>query len=115
MAVVLRHPELLRPIQIRRSSVDLNELPTALAERNIPTLNVNSFSSDPSLFYDQDNVVESSAGAAKEEEFYASYGMFMGRPLRYGKLMFNLNYFVDKLLCFLVFELHPSFFRVLNN
>lgn len=90
MAVVLRHPELLRPIQIRRSS-DLNELPTALAERNMPNLNGNTFSSDTSLFYDQDNVVEPSAGAAKDEEYYASYGMFMGRPLRYGKLMLNLN------------------------
>lgn len=88
LGVFLRHPELLKPIQITRTSlVERNELPTALAERNIPTFNMNSIPADGNGFsnYDQDEMIETTVDGSKSSEYYASYGMFMGRPLKYGK------------------------------
>lgn len=92
LGVFLQHPELLKPIQITRTSlVEHNELPTALAERNIPILNVDSISTESSVFsnYDQD-IIEPGVGGPKNGEYYATYGMFIGRPLRYGKLVIKL-------------------------
>lgn len=95
LGVFLRHPELLKPIQITRTSVDNNGLPTALAERNVPILNLDSVSTDGSVFsnYDQDDMIEPEISGSKNGEYYATYGMFIGRPLRYGKLIFKLNQF----------------------
>lgn len=88
LGVVLRHPELLKPIQITRTSiVEHDELPTALAERNMPNLNVNSVSSDSSAFInDQGDMIEPTADDGKSGEYFASYGIFIGHPLRYGIL-----------------------------
>lgn len=89
LGVFLRHPEFLKPIQITRTSLgDRNELPTALAERNIPTFNMNSIPADGNGFsnYDQDEMIETTVSGSKNGEYYASYGMFMGRPLKYGKI-----------------------------
>jgi hypothetical protein len=91
LGVFLRHPELLKPIHITRTSIiEHNDLPTALAERNMPTVNLNSVSTDGSAFsnYDQDDMIEPTAGGTKNEEYYTSYGMFTGRPWRYGKHRF---------------------------
>jgi len=91
LGVVLRHPELLKPVQITRTSIEHNELPTALAERNIPTFNVNYVSTDGSAAlpnYDQDDMIEPTIGGTKGEK-YSSFGMFMGRPLQLGKLQLN--------------------------
>lgn len=89
LIVFLRHPELLKPVQIIRNSVEQNELPTALAERNIPTFNVNYVSTDGSAslsnIYDQDDMVEPTIGGTRGER-YATFGMFMGRSLQLGKL-----------------------------
>lgn len=88
--VVLQHPELLKPIQIRASVVENSELPTALAERNMPNLNVNSISTDGSAFTnDQGDMIEPAAGDGKNGEYFASYGIFTGRTLRYGKQIFS--------------------------
>lgn len=90
LGVFLRHPELLKPIQITRTSIiERNELPTALAERNMPTVNLNSFSTDGPVFsnYDQDDINVPTADGAKNDEYYTTYGMFLGRPLRYGKIL----------------------------
>jgi len=76
LAVFLRHPELIKPVQITRTSIEQNDLPTALAERNIPTFNVNYVSTDGSSAlsnYDQDDIIE------------PTFGMFMGRPLQMRK------------------------------
>lgn len=87
MGVVLRHPELLK---ITRTSIDRNELPTALAERNMPSLNDNSATMDSSTFsnYEQDDAIEPTTGEERNGHYYtsATYGMYIGRPLRYGKL-----------------------------
>lgn len=91
LGVFLHHPDLLKPIQITRTSmIERNELPTALAERNMPTINLNSISTDSSAFsnYDQDDLIEPTVGGMKNEEYYTTYGMFMGRPLRYSKHTF---------------------------
>ncbi|KAL4142565.1 hypothetical protein QTP88_005002 [Uroleucon formosanum] len=90
LGVFLRHPEFLRPVQITRTSIDHNELPTALADRNIPTFNVNYVSTDGSSAlsnYDQDDIIEPTIGGTKGEK-YSSFGMFMGRPLQ----MDDINY-----------------------
>lgn len=87
LGVFLRHPDLLKPVQITRTSVEHNELPTALAERTIPTLNINYVSTDSSSAlstYDQDEMIEPTIGGTKGEK-YSSFGMFMGRQLQMGK------------------------------
>lgn len=93
LQVFKQHPDLLKPIHLSRSHVvEHNELPTALAERNIPTLSINDLSTDSSdSNYNQDDLNEFTTPGAKENgEYYTSYGMFVGRPLQYGKLILNL-------------------------
>jgi len=88
LIVFLRHPEILKPVKITRTSIDHNELPTALAERNIPTFNVNYVSTDASSGvsnYDQDDIIEPTVGGTKGEKYSSSFGMFMGRPLQTSK------------------------------
>lgn len=89
LVVFLRHPELIKPIQITRTSMmEQNELPTALAERNIPNINVNSVSSDDSEYInDQSEMIDPTTVNSKNGEYFSSYGMFVGRPLRYGKFI----------------------------
>lgn len=85
----MQHPNLLKPFQITKTSlVENNELPTALAERNIPILNVDSVSTEGSVFsnYDQ-SMIEPGTGCAKNGKYFSTYGMFIGRPLRYGELI----------------------------
>jgi len=87
IGVFLRHPELLKPIQITRTSIEHNELPTALAERNVSTFNVNYVSTDGSSAlsnYDQDDMIEPTIGSTKGEKYY-TFGMFMGRPFQMSK------------------------------
>lgn len=86
LGVFLRHPELLKPVRITtRSSTDVNELPTALAERNIPTYNnyVSTDGSSALLNYDQDDMIEPTTGSTIVENY--SFGMFMGRSFNTGK------------------------------
>lgn len=88
LGVFLRHPELLRPVRITtRSSIDVNELPTALAERNIPTYNnyVSTDGSSALLNYDQDDMIEPTIGSTSTNVENYSFGMFMGRPFNTGK------------------------------
>lgn len=98
LGVFLRHPELIKPIQIVKTSMverDDVELPTALAERNMPAIPINSFSTDGAEFTnynDEVDMIEPTSGGAKNGDYYASYGMFIGRPLRYGKLILNILY-----------------------
>lgn len=83
LGVFLQHPELLKPVRITtRSSTDVNELPTALAERNIPTYNnyVSTDGSSALLNYDQDDMIEPTIGSTSTNVENYSFGMFMGRP-----------------------------------
>jgi len=90
MGVFLRHPELMKPIHLTRTSmIEHYELPTALAERNMPNFNFNSISTDVSENIDDQDMIEPTPVDTKNEEYYSSYGMFIGRPLRYGILIFN--------------------------
>lgn len=89
--VFLKHPEFFKTNETEFFITEHNDLPTALAERNMPTLNMNSFtrenvdlsSNDPSEIHEQ------GVDDLKNDEYYSSYGMFTGRPLHYGKLMLN--------------------------
>jgi hypothetical protein len=89
LGVFLRHPELLKPVHITRTSIEQNDLPTALAERNFPTFNnyVSTDGSSPLSNYEQDDMVEPTIGGIKGERY--SFGMFMGRPINMGKLQLN--------------------------
>jgi len=91
LGVFLQHPDLLKPVHITRTSiVEHNELPTALAEHNIPTFNnyVSTDGTSPLSTYDQDDMVEPTIGGIKGTRY--SFGMFMGRPVN----MDDLNYAV---------------------
>jgi len=84
-------PDFLTPIHITKTSmIERDELPTALAERNMPSVNMNYFSTDgPTITnYGQDDAIKPSVvGGVNNENDYASYGMFISRSLRYGKLL----------------------------
>ncbi|VVC32130.1 Hypothetical protein CINCED_3A008877 [Cinara cedri] len=92
MGVVLRHPDLLK---ITRTLPDPNELPTALAERNMPSINDNAATIDGSTFsnYEQD---DGSEPDERNGHYYtsATYGMYVGRPIRYGKKEINVALFL---------------------
>lgn len=67
--------------------VERNEIPTALAERNIPTIKVNSLATEVSSFtnYNEDDDNETPIPDSPDNgDYYASYGMFIGRPMKYG-------------------------------
>lgn len=93
LGVFLRHPELIKPIQIVKTSMIERdaELPTALAEHNMQAIPIDSFStdSDGTNYNGEADMMEPTSSDAKNGDYYASYGMFIGRPLRYGKLMLN--------------------------
>lgn len=89
VVVVVLHPELLKPVQ-RAQDVENSELPTALAERNMPNLNINYISTDGSAFTnDQGDMIEQATSDGKNEEHFAAYGIFTGRTLRHGKKTSN--------------------------
>jgi len=77
----------------KTSIIERDELPTALAERNMPSIHMNSFSTDgPAIAnFGQDDAIETTVGgSANNENYYASYGMFIGRSLRYGNYIIIL-------------------------
>lgn len=89
--MVWQRPDFLVPIHMTRTSLfERDELPTALAERNIPSIQMNSFSTEgPAITnYGQYDAIETTVGSdADNENYYALYGMFIGRILPYGKPM----------------------------
>lgn len=93
------HPDFLTPIHMTKTSIiERDELPTALAERNMPSIHMNSFSTDaPAIAnFGQDDAIETTVGgSANNDNYYASYGMFIGRSLRYEEI----NCAIIVLLC----------------
>lgn len=87
----LKHPEFFKTNGTEFFITEHNDLPTALAERNMPTLNMNSFATDNVELSSNDpsDIREPTVDDIKNEEYYSSYGMFTNRPLHYGKLMSN--------------------------
>lgn len=92
LAVVLRHPELLKPYHLRSNSIDHNDLPIALAEQNVPIVNTKT-DTPKFLNYDSDEISPTNnigASNKNDRDYLLSYGMFVDRQMRYGNISKNL-------------------------
>ncbi|XP_050543421.1 lysosomal-associated transmembrane protein 4B [Daktulosphaira vitifoliae] len=90
LVVLLRHPELLKPYQLRTNSIEHNDLPIALAEQNIPV--VNTKTDIPTfLNYESDEISPTNfigVSTKNDRDYLLSYGMFVNHQMRYEELNF---------------------------